>query len=112
MHSDWLNHYFFAAGKPTPPGAEDFPQSFPTAFTSPGSSSSVPIPHGTTVLDYHLIAIPHKAATSRFYLLGGCDTGAILHRPQFMAEQHISPATPMHRQYGAQVLAVGYLMHG
>lgn len=105
MHSDWLNHSFAA-------GEDVFPANFPNTFTSPGSNFSVPLLPDNAIKASHLIAIPNKAPTSRFYLLGGCDVGAIIHRPQFLTDgQHVSPATPLRRQYGAQVLGVAYLMH-
>jgi hypothetical protein len=114
MHSDWLNHSFQTNNPnvPTPPGADVFPVNFPNHFTSPGSNFSVLLLPDNTVKSSHLIAIPNKVGTSRFYLLGGCDVGAIIHRPQFFTDgEHISPATPLNRQYGAQVLAIAYLMH-
>jgi hypothetical protein len=106
MHSDWLNHYFAA-------GEDVFPSNFPNSFSSPGSSFSVPLLPSNTIKASHLIAIPNKAPTSRFYLLGGCDVGAIIHRSQCSADcEHVSAATPLNRQFGALVLGVAYLMHG
>lgn len=106
MHSDWLNHYFSAES-----GQDTFPAFFPSSYTSPGSNFSVDLPRGS-VQSGHLMAIPEKSPLPRFYLLGGCDVGAILHRPQFMIDgQHISPATSLYRQYGANVLGIAYLMH-
>jgi hypothetical protein len=114
MHSDWLNHSFDTQdpNAPTPPGANVFPANFPNSFTSPGSNFNVQLLHNGTVQAPHVLAIPNKAPTSRFYLLGGCDVGAIIHRPQFLIDgQHVSPATPLRRQYGALVLGVAYLMY-
>ncbi len=106
MHSDWLNHSFAAES-----GQDIFPTSFPDSYKSPGSNVELDIPHGGGVKSKHLIAIPNKSPFSRFYLLGGCDVGAIIHRPQFLINgENISPATPLHRQYGAFVLGVAYLM--
>jgi hypothetical protein len=105
MHSDWLNHYFAA-------GEDVFPGNFPNSFSTPGTNYTVSILPSNTVKASHLIAIPNKAGTSRFYLLGGCDVGAIIHRPEFLTDgEHISAATPLSRQYGAQVLGLAYLMH-
>lgn len=106
MHSDELNHYFSAES-----GQDVFPTNFPVSYTSPASNSSVTLVRGT-VKASHLIAIPGKSSKPRYYLLGGCDVGAILKRPKFLVEgEHISPATPLHRQYGAFVLGISYLAH-
>ena len=52
------------------------------------------------VKEAHIIAVPNKNAHSRFYLLGGCDVGKILFRPQFLVDgEKTSPATPLNRQY-------------
>ncbi|TKK67643.1 hypothetical protein FC093_12880 [Ilyomonas limi] len=108
MHSDFLNHYFAAQ----PGSTEVVPAAFPQSFTSPGSVFSVSVPGGqTSVKALHHFALPNRSPYSRFYLLGGCDVGDIIHRPQYLAAgERISPATPLHRQYGAQNLAVTYLM--
>ena len=106
MHSDWLNHYFAAEA-----GQDVFPTAFPTVYASPGSNFSVDLSQGS-VKASHLVAVPNKSPQSRFYLLDGCDAGAILHRPRSLTDgERISPATPLHRQYGAFVLGVTYLMH-
>lgn len=106
MHSDYLNHYFSAES-----GQDQFPPTFPKSFSSVGSPFSVPLGRGS-VQSTHLRAIPNISAAPRFYLLGGCDVGAILHRPQFLVEgQHISPGTPLRRQYGANLLGIAYLMY-
>lgn len=108
MHSDFLNHYF--AGQQG--GTDAVPATFPQNFTSPGSAFSVPVPKGqTSIKALHHFALPNRSSHSRFYLLGGCDVGDILHRPQFLVEgERVSPGTPLHRQHGAQGLAVTYLM--
>jgi len=107
MHSDSLNHQFHGQG-----GADTVPATFPQSFTSPGSAFSVPVPAGqNTIKALHHFALPNRSPNARFYLLGGCDVGALLHRPQFLADgEKISPGTPLHRQHGAQVLGVAYLM--
>lgn len=105
LHSDFLNHAFNSPG--------GFPSGFPTMFNSPGSNSSIPIPHGTTVKSIHLMAMPSKTTTSRFYLMGGCDIGTLMHRPQYLVDgERVSPATPLNRHYAAFGLGVSYLMHG
>lgn len=109
MHSDFVNHYF----KGQPGGSEEpIPATFPQNFNSPGSTFSVPVPGGPSFVQaVHHFALPNRSPQSRFYLLGGCDVGAILQRPQYLVDgQKISPGTPLHRQYGAQNLAVTYLM--
>jgi hypothetical protein len=106
MHSDWLNHYFAAEA-----GQDVFPTDFPSSHKSPGSDFSVNLSRNS-IKSSHIIAIPNKSSKPRFYLLGGCDVGAILFRPKFMTDgEHLSPTTPLFRQYGANVLAVAYLMH-
>jgi hypothetical protein len=108
MHSDFLNHYFAA-----PQGAVDaVPAAFPQGFTSPGSTFSVPVPGGqTSIKALHHFVLPNRSSQPRFYLLGGCDVGDILHRPQYLVEgEKISSGTPLHRQHGAQGLAVAYLV--
>jgi hypothetical protein len=108
MHSDFLNHVFQAQ-----PGTTDLvPTSFPQSFASPGSPFTVPVPVGQDGVNaLHHLALPNRSSNARFYLLGGCDVGDILHRPRFLVDgQQLSPATPLHRQYGAQNLAVTYLM--
>lgn len=108
MHSDFLNHYF--AGQQG--GADVVPTTFPQSFSSPGSPFSVPVPGGnTSIKALHHFVLPNRSPQARFYLLGGCDVGDILHRPRFLVDgERISPATPLHRQYGAQGLAVTHLM--
>jgi hypothetical protein len=108
MHSDFLNHYF--AGQQ---GSVDaVPTNFPQNFTSSGSVFSVPVPVGqTSIKALHHFAMPNRSPQSRFYLLGGCDVGDILHRPRFLVQgEQVSAGTPLHRQHGAQNLAVAYLM--
>ncbi len=108
MHSDFLNHYF--AGQQA--GVDAVPATFPQNFTSLGSPFSVPVPGGqTSIKALHLLALPNRSPHARFFLLGGCDVGDILHRPKFLVEgERVSSGTPLHRQYGAQCLAVTYLM--
>lgn len=108
MHSDFLNHYF--SGQQG--SVDTVPANFPQNFTSPGSAFSVSVPGGqTSIKALHHLALPNRSPHSRFYLLGGCDEGDILHRPQFLIEgERVSPGTPLHRQHGAQGLAVTYLM--
>jgi hypothetical protein len=110
MHSDFLNHYFDAQ-----PGSTDLvPASFPQSFASPGSPFSVPVSVGQNGISArHHFALPNRSPHGRFYLLGGCDVGDILHRPRFLVDgERVSAATPLHRQHGAQNLAVTYLMRG
>src|SRR5690606_7965372 len=105
LHSDFLNHYFSG-------NLEGIPATFPNSFTSLGSSFSVPVPGGqASISALHHLALPNRSEHSRFYLLGGCDVGDIMHRGQFLVDgQRISPSTPLNRQYGAQNLAITYLM--
>ena len=105
MHSDWLNHSFSSES-----GQDTFPNNFPNSFRTTGSNYLVNIPKNT-VKSIHLIANPNKSNLPRFYLLGGCDVGAILFRPKYMDQEQLSPATKLNRQYGAHVLGVSYLMH-
>jgi hypothetical protein len=107
MHSDWLNHYFAAES-----GQDVFPVGFPTTYMSPGSGASISIMPSSTVKEAHILAVPNKNAFSRFYLLGGCDVGAILFRPQFLVDgEKTSSSTPLNRQYGAHLLGTAYLAH-
>ncbi len=108
MHSDSLNHYF----APRRGSIEEVPATFPQNFTSPGSMFGVAVPGGqTSIKALHHLALPNRSAYSRFYLLGGCDVGDILHRPRYLVGgERISTATALHRQHGAQNLAVTYLM--
>jgi hypothetical protein len=109
MHSDWLNHYFAAES-----GQDVFPPNFPATYTSPGSTASISLLPSGSVKEAHILAVPNKNALSRFYLLGGCDVGKILFRPQSlvgMGGEQTSPATPLNRQYGAHMLGTAYLAH-
>jgi hypothetical protein len=108
MHSDFLNHYFSAEA-----GQDVLPAGFPTTYTSPGSPWSVSIPQGgSSVKEVHLVALPNKHSLPRFYLLGGCDVARMLTRPRFLVDgEKTSPSTPLHRQYGAHMLATAYLAH-
>lgn len=108
MHGDAQNHYFTS-----PPNAPDSaPANFPQSFTSPGSAFSVAVPgFATSVKALHHFAMPNRAPSPRFYLLGGCGAGDILHRPRGLVDvEKISAVTPLHRQHGAQNLGVTYLM--
>lgn len=107
MHSDPLNHHFQGPQNT----ADILPATFPQSFTSPGSPFSVPVPGGALIQALHHMALPNRSPHARFYLLGGCDVGDILHRSEWHVEGlRIAPGTPLHRQHGAQCLAVTYLM--